>query len=53
MHKLGYVPSFNCPYNQEIYDVSGYGTDPPIETYTTDPRYILFKYLILNIYENV
>lgn len=23
---LGFYPSFNCPYNQDIYNISGYST---------------------------
>ena len=38
-----YVASYNVPYNQEIYDVSGYSTQYGFNYYD-DPRAVLFRY---------
>lgn len=40
--KQGYVAGYNVPYNQSIYDISGYSTNYNY-TYTNDPRAVLFR----------
>jgi len=38
----GYVGSYNVPYNQSIWDISGYNKSYPFN-YTSDPRALLMK----------
>lgn len=41
----GYVGSYNVPYNQSIYNISGYFGNYDYN-YTNDPRAILMKYIL-------
>jgi len=42
LNKQAYFPSYNIPYFQNIYNMSGYESDVPSQSYTQCPRALIF-----------